>query len=46
MRLAMFVENFVDNLPNTVEELRYWCDWPEWEAAITSEMNALTRNQT
>lgn len=43
--LAMCAENLVHNVPNTVEELKKRSVWPEWEAAIASEMDALTRNQ-
>lgn len=43
--LAMCAENFVDILPNTVEELKKRSVWPEWEAAVVSEMDALTSNQ-
>lgn len=45
--LAMCAENLADNVPNTtVEELKKRSVWPEWEAAVASEMDAFTRNQT
>lgn len=42
--LALCAENFVDNVPNTVKELKERNDWPQWEAAIASEIDSLVRN--
>lgn len=43
---AMCAENFVEDIPNSVEELRKRSDWPEWQAAISDEMNSLVKNKT
>lgn len=37
---------YVDNLPNTVADLKKRDDWPKWQAAIQTELDSLIRNNT
>lgn len=43
---ALCAENFVEDIPSSVEELRKRSDWPEWEAAIADEKASLVKNKT
>lgn len=44
--LALSAENFVEDLPNTVAELKKREDWQRWKEAITEEMESLEKNKT
>lgn len=43
---AMCAENFVEDLPGTVDGLRKRSDWPQWQAAMADEMESLVKNKT
>lgn len=44
--LAMCAEDFVEDLPTTVEGLKQRSDWPRWKSAVSEEMESLIRNKT
>ncbi|KXJ71076.1 hypothetical protein RP20_CCG021563 [Aedes albopictus] len=43
---ALSAIGFVEDLPDTLEEMRRRDDWPEWQIAVQDEMDSLTRNGT
>lgn len=43
---ALNAENYVEALPDDINELRKRDDWPEWKRAIDDEMRALEKNNT
>lgn len=46
MAFALNAENYVEALPDDINELRKRDDWPEWKRAIDDEMHALEKNRT
>lgn len=46
MAFALNAKNYVEELPDNVEELREREDWPEWEKAIKEELRSLEKNHT
>ncbi|XP_065092079.1 uncharacterized protein LOC135712910 [Ochlerotatus camptorhynchus] len=43
---ALNAESYVENIPDTIEELQKLEDWPEWKLAIDEELNSLAENNT
>uniref|UniRef100_A0A8D8G2M5 Copia protein n=2 Tax=Culex pipiens TaxID=7175 RepID=A0A8D8G2M5_CULPI len=43
---ALSAEEFIDNIPSDICELRKRSDWPSWEEAIEEELSALKKNKT
>lgn len=43
---ALNAENYVEQLPDNVDELRKREDWPKWEKAIREELQSLKKNHT
>lgn len=43
---ALSAIGFVEDLPDTLQEMRKRDDWPKWQTAIHEEMDSLTRNRT
>lgn len=43
---ALNAESFVENVPDTIEELKRLDDWPEWKVAVHEELKALAENNT
>lgn len=44
--VALGAMEYVENLPDSIAELKKRADWPKWQAAIQDEMDSLRRNQT
>lgn len=43
---ALSAEEFIDNIPADVSELKKRSDWPSWKSAIGEELESLRRNDT
>lgn len=43
---ALSALNFVENFPDTLEEMKKRDDWPQWKLAVEEEMNAHRKNGT
>lgn len=43
---ALSAEEFVEDIPSNVEELKTRSDWPLWEKAIEEELQSLEKNGT
>lgn len=44
--VALGAMEYVENLPDSIAELKKRADWPKWQAAIQDEMDSLQRNKT
>lgn len=43
---ALCAEEYIDNIPSNVSELKNRSDWPSWEEAIQEELSSLEKNKT
>lgn len=43
---ALNAENYVQNLPDSIEEMKLRDDWPHWRKAVEEELKSLTDNKT
>lgn len=43
---ALSALSYVDDLPDTLDELRKRPDWEKWQAAMQEEMDSLLKNNT
>ncbi|XP_058840954.1 uncharacterized protein LOC131696432 [Topomyia yanbarensis] len=43
---ALCAEEFLNNIPSNVSELKKRSDWPSWEEAIKEELRSLEMNKT
>lgn len=43
---ALSAEEFLDNIPTDVNELKKRSDWPSWKSAIREELESLRKNNT
>lgn len=44
--VALGAMDYVNNLPDTIAELRTRADWPSWKLAVQEELDSLQRNGT